>query len=383
MECQQHLFSLPPERHYLNGAYMSPQLKSVEAAGIAGLLRKNNPANFSAQDFFDQPEILRTLFAQLVQAAGPEEIALIPSASYGMAIVARNLPARRGQNIVMAEQQFPSHVYPWMTLCQEKGLSLKTAPMPQSSEARGRIWNQLLLDSIDDNTCMVALPQVHWSTGTRFDLAALSAKAHTVGALLVVDGTQSVGALPMDVRALGIDALVCAGYKWLMSPYGTGYAWLGPSFIAGQPLEENWINRANSEDFSRLVDYQSTYQAGARRFDVGERSNFIQVPMCIAALQQILDWGPANIQEYCHTLLSDFPEKWKQHGFLLDEPSHRASHLFGVSLPNHIALAILQERLQAAGISISVRGAFLRVSPNVYNNATDMEALTEVLTSFN
>jgi len=124
---------------------------------------------------------------------------------------------------------------------------------------------------------------VHWTDGTRFDLVAIGRAARRVGAAFVVDGTQSVGALPFDVREIQPDALVCAGYKWLLGPYAMGAAYFGPRYDAGDPIEENWITRRGSDDFQRLVAYQDEYAPGAIRYDVGERSNFILLPMFIAA----------------------------------------------------------------------------------------------------
>lgn len=379
LHCQKHLFSLDPGQHYLNGAYMSPMLKSVEEAGMSGLLRKRQPQRISAADFFEDAERLRALFARLINARSADEVALIPSVSYGMAVVAQNLPARAGQKIIMADAQFPSNVYPWMKLASERGLELEFVALPVGKEHRGKIWNERILQAIDDRTALVALGHVHWANGTRFDLEQIAAKTHRHGGLIVVDGTQSVGALPLDVQAFGLDALVCAGYKWLMGPYSSGYAWLGPAFIEGQPIEENWINRRNSQDFAQLVNYQSDYQPGARRFDVGERSNFIAVPMCIAALEQILAWGPDNIQAYCRALIAPYLPKWADQGYHTESSDWRAAHLLGVELPSHISPADVQQKLKAAEISVSVRGDFVRISPHVYNDAADLEALTEAL----
>jgi hypothetical protein len=111
----------------------------------------------------------------------------------------------------------------------------------------------------------------------------------------VVDGTQSVGALPIDVQKYRIDALVCGGYKWLMGPYSLGVAYLSEYFDDGIPLEESWMNRRGSDDFQRLVAYEPQYRPGAARYDVGEHSNFILLPMLTAALRQILAWEPAQI----------------------------------------------------------------------------------------
>ncbi len=382
LSCQKHLFSLDAQVHYLNGAYMSPMLQSVEAAGRRGLLGKRSPNRIAPADFFTDPERLRALFAQLIQAPAADEVALIPSVSYGMAIIAKNLPAVKGQKIIVAEAQFPSNVYPWMTLAAEQGLELHTVAMPAEQPGRAQRWNAALLAAIDDRTALVAIGHIHWANGTIFDLKKIAEKVHHHGGLLVVDGTQSVGALPMDVQGLGLDALVCGGYKWLMGPYSLGYAWLGPAFHHGRPLEENWINRHNSEDFTSLVDYVPDYQPGARRFDVGERSNFILVPMAIAALEQLLAWRPENIQAYCRELTSAATPIWQQQGIWSEETDYRAAHLFGLQLPVHIGAGMLQQRLQAQNISVSVRGDFVRISPNVYNDAADVAALTAVLTGF-
>lgn len=379
LTCQKHLFQLDPAVHYLNGAYMSPLLTSVEEAGLRALLRKRQPDKILPSDFFTDTERLRGLFAQLVNAASADEVAIIPAASYGMAIVAKNLPVQSGQKIVVAEAQFPSNVYPWMTLAESKGLDIQIVEMPTEAHQRGQRWNERLLEAIDERTALVALGHIHWANGTLFDLQKIGEKVHAHGGLLVVDGTQSVGVLPMDVQALGLDALVCAGYKWLMGPYSLGYAWLGPAFLQGQPLEENWVNRHKSEDFARLVDYQQAYQPGARRFDVGERSNFILVPMCIAALEQLLNWGAANVQAYCHNLMATATSLWQQHGYWVEQPDARAAHLFGIQLPAHMEAGVLQQKLKAKNVHVSVRGDFVRISPNVYNDAADVEALTEVL----
>ena len=100
-----------------------------------------------------------------------------------------------------------------------------------------------------------------------------------MGARFVIDGTQSVGALPFDVGHTRPDAVACAGYKWLTGPYSVGTAWYGPAFDGGTPIEENWITRAGSDRFNELVNYRDDYRPGAIRYDVSERSNFILLPM--------------------------------------------------------------------------------------------------------
>ncbi|MEQ9007935.1 MAG: aminotransferase, partial [Ekhidna sp.] len=111
--------------------------------------------------------------------------------------------------------------------------------------------------------------------------------------------------LPYSVKEIRPDALICAGYKWLMGPYSIGLAYYGAAFDGGEPIEENWINRLNSEDFSNLVNYQPEYQEMALRYEVGEHSNFILVPMLHQAIRQILNWQPDNIQVYTQELLRE------------------------------------------------------------------------------
>jgi selenocysteine lyase/cysteine desulfurase len=195
----------------------------------------------------------------------------------------------------------------------------------------------------------------------------------------VIDGTQSVGALPIDVQEIKADALICAGYKWLMGPYSMTLGYLGPRLQDGIPLEEGWIVRKDSEDFSGLVDYKNDYQPGAVRFDVGERSNFVLVPMMIEALKQILQWGPENIQAYCQQLTANLERDLPNHGYQIEDPEWRAGHMFGIRLPASVSLKKLQQQLDEHNIHVSVRGSAVRISPNVYNDERDIEVLSNVL----
>jgi selenocysteine lyase/cysteine desulfurase len=381
LSCQKDLFSLESDFHYLNGAYMSPLLKSVEEAGYAGVRRKVRPYRLTDKDFFIEPDQLRGLFARLVNVSEPNRIALVPSVSYGMGVVTQNIKVKRGQNIVLAEAQFPSNVYPWRRLAQDKGLKIKTVAYPDLKKNRGKTWNQHILEAIDNQTVVVALSHVHWANGTKFDLERIGERAREVGAYFIIDGTQSVGALPFNVQKIQPDALICAGYKWLLGPYQSGYAYFNEKFDKGKPLEENWITRKDSEDFKGLVHYKDEYQPLSTRFDAGERSNFINNPMNIVALKQLIEWGSDNIQDYCRRLTEGVIPQWQAQGFWVEDAAWRSHHLFGVQLPTHIAIEKLQQKLKEHNISISLRGDFLRISPNVYNVSADILALTEVLLS--
>lgn len=373
-------FSLPDHEHYLNCAYMSPLSKAVEAAGIEGIARKRVPSRLSPDDFFAPADRARALFARLINA-DPSRVAIVPAASYGLAIAARNLPVSAGQNIVVAHEQFPANVHPWRKLAVASGADVRTVMPPDAIENRGRIWNERLLDAIDPRTAIVAVGNVHWTDGTRFDVAAIGARAREVGAALVIDGTQSVGALPFDAAVVQPDALVCATYKWLMGPYSMGFAYLGPRFDEAEPLEETWIGRAGSENFKELVHYRDDYQPGAARFDVGERSNFALLPMASAGLDHVLDWQPAGIQEYCASLTRELLTEVQALGYRVEESGFRGAHLFGLRAPAGVDIISLANTLRARNVHVSLRGSAIRVSPHVYNDAGDVAALLEALHS--
>lgn len=378
LPCQKHLFSLEDGVHYLNCAYMSPLLQSVEAAGLQGLFSKRNPFRIAPADFFSGAIELKPLFAQLIGAQA-DQIAIIPSVAYGMSIVVRNLKAEAGQQIVTVHEDFPSDVYPLQRLCLEKNLTLNMIPPPETLMGRGQRWNEQILAAITPGTALVSLPHVHWADGTRFDLKAIGQRAKEVGALLVVDGTQSVGALPFDVREFGVDALICGGYKWLMGPYSLGLAYLGDYFNDGIPLEESWMNRQNSDNFRRLVDYEPNYRPGAARYDVGEHSNFVLLPMLTAALRQLLDWTPGAIQAYCRQLTEPLIQFLREHDFWVEDPAWRGEHLLGLRLPAGVDLEKLQANLAQRNVLVSVRGDSIRVAPHLYNDSADVDALVAVL----
>jgi selenocysteine lyase/cysteine desulfurase len=380
MDCQKHLFTLPDHHHYLNGAYFSPLLKTVEEAGIEGVRQKREPWHLQPKHFFENTNTLRSLFCRLINADDSNQVAILPATSYGISTVANNLPAKAdGKKIIVIGEQYPSNIYPWRRYCGHSGCGIETIRAPEKFDGRGKKWNERILDAIDTNTLMLAMANIHWTDGTLFDLESIGQRARDVGAYFVIDGTQSVGALPFDVQQLQPDALICAGYKWLMGPYSIALGYFSERFNDGIPLEEGWIERQGSDDFAGLVNYTDEYQAGAVRYDVGESSNFILLPMMIKALEQILEWGPANIQNYCKELTRDLTKELSQQNYQIEDPDWRTHHLFGIHLPEHIRPKELQQKLTENNIHVSVRGSALRVSTNVYNDERDIAALRKVL----
>lgn len=378
MTDQKSLFQIPEGIHYLNCAYMSPLLKAVEEAGIYAMQLKRNPIQVSPQDFFTGADKLRENFGKLVNCPA-QQVAIIPSASYGMATAIRNLPINNGNKAIVVADEFPSGYYTIEKWCQENGKEIITVKPPFTTQSRGKAWNQAILDAIDPDTAVVVMSSIHWADGTMYDLKAIGQKCRENNALFIVDGTQSVGALPIDVQEHRIDALVCAGYKWLMGPYSIGVAYYSEAFNDGEPLEESWMTRSNAQDFANLTKYVDSYSPGAGRYNVGEFSNFILVPMLDAAIGQILDWGVQNIQDYCETLARPMIRFFRENGFWVEEDDFRAKHLFGVMLPQGINREKLLLSLKEKQIYVSVRGEGIRISLHLFNTEEDVEALINAL----
>jgi len=362
------LFEVPAGISYLNCAYMGPQLREAREVGERSTGRKSRPWELAPEDFFRDAEEVRALFARLV-GGDADGVAIIPSVSYGMAVATANVPLGRGGTVLILEDQFPSNVYPWRELAAEKGADLVVVPRPDDHD-----WTRAVLERIDAGTSVVTVPNCHWTDGSLLDLAEIGHQTREAGAALVVDGIQSLGAHPFDVGEVRPDFLVASSYKWLLGPYGVGFMYVGEAYREGAPIEHNWINRGGSEDFSRLVEYRDDFQPGARRYDVGERSNFVLLPMAATALRRILAWEVANVSETIGGLTDLVEGEAAARGIGAVPKERRARHMIGLKLGPE-APDDLAARLAAEGVFVSVRGESVRISPHLYNTAEDVERL--------
>ena len=378
MRCQKTKFILSKKVTYLNCAYMSPMLKKVEKAGVKGIKQKRKPYHITPVDFFKTSDLVKKRFSSIIDCKNHNRIAIIPSASYGLANVVNNISIKEKDEIILLDEQFPSNVYPWLNLKERSKAKLVFIKRPDTLIDSGKKWNEEILAAITNKTKVVAIGNIHWACGTLFDLIAIRKKTAEVGALLIIDGTQSIGALPLSIEKIQPDALICAGYKWLMGPYSIGVAYYGNYFDKGIPIEDNWINRRGSENFSGLINYSDKYGELASRYNVGEQSNFILLPMLLAGLNQIESWGVKNIQDYCKNLISEEIKKVNQKKYWIEKENYRANHLFGIKqLDNKVNLI---EKLKSKKISVSIRGDKIRVSPHVYNDKREIKKLFECLT---
>ncbi|UCG14270.1 MAG: aminotransferase class V-fold PLP-dependent enzyme [Deltaproteobacteria bacterium] len=370
--CQRELFEIPDDIAYFNCAYTAPLLRSGAAAGRAALQAKSESWTITSKHFFTAIEENRMLFGKLV-ACNPNHVAIIPAVSYGIALAAKNLPTQKGQSVLVLEDQFPSNVYAWKRLADSKGIKVATISRPSDHD-----WTSAVLEAIDSNTAIAAMPNCHWTDGTLVDLIQVGEKCREVGAALVVDGTQSLGAMPFSVASVQPDYLITTAHKWLLGPYSFGFCHIAPRWQTGVPLEENWLNRAGSEDFARLVDYRDEYQPGARRYDVGEASNFILAPIAQAALRQLLAWGVDTIAATLKSKTDHIASKARELGFQVSPDNTRAPHMLGLSIPEGLS-ENFPNILAQEKVFVSVRGNSIRVAPHVYNTEADVTRLLSAL----
>ena len=364
--CQRSLFSIPNEVVYLNTAYMSPLMNSVVDAINHGAKLKASPWDLTINDFFENSELVRELFANLVNVSY-KNIALVPSASYGLETAAKNLKVGCGRSVVMLENQFPSHVYPWQRLVKEKG-----GKLIKVKEKQDRNLTELVLELINEQCAIVAVPNVLWTNGLMLDLISISQRCKEVGAALVLDLTQSVGAVNTDLGQIDPDFAVVAAYKWMMSPYSTGYLYVSEKHWDGEPLEGNWISRRDGKNFSNLVNYTDHYEDGAVRFDMGERANFALLPGSIEALRQLHKWDVKKIEKTLRQNNSILSDQLRSLGFVIPSDAERGPHFIGAKLPENSPKDLLKI-LASNKIYVSERGGVLRITPNVWNNPEDYQ----------
>lgn len=374
LSCQKELFSLNEGIHYLNCAYKAPLLKSAEAIAHEALIEQRTPSNLKPIHYFEDAETVRGLFAKIVNTSA-QGIAILPATTYGFSSVLNNVEGKTGGKAITLENEFPSGYFSVERWCKENSNSLQVIGVDANSETPAKDWNEALLNAIDETTSVLLMSSIHWMNGTVFNLEAIGRKCREVGAVFMVDGTQSVGVLEMDVQKYHIDALICATYKWLFGPYSTALAYIGDRFSKGRPLEESWINRTNAMQFSSLTDYDPEYKPGAGRYNVGQTSHFILMPMLKVALQQVLDWEPKRIRTYCDTLIQPLKEYLNGAGVKFELDAFSSSHLFSLRLPEVYDTDALQKQFSERNISVSLRGTNIRVSLNVFNTQEDIQIL--------
>ena len=273
---------------------------------------------------------------------------------------------------MLLADQFPSNLYPWRAAAARAGAEIVTVDAPDGD------LTAAVLAAIDERTAIAALPHCRWTDGALLDLELIGERVRAAGGALALDLTQSAGALPIDLAKVRPAFAAAACYKWLMGPYTFGFLYVHPDHHHGEPLEYGWSPRAGSEDFTRLVDYRDEYAPGARRYDMGEMSNFHLIPMAIAALDQILAWGVENIAQTLRARTAAIAERARAIGLGSQPAQLRAGHFLGLRFAHGVPPGLL-DVLAREKVYVSVRGSSMRVTPHLYNTDADVERLFAAL----
>lgn len=356
---------------YLNCAYQGPFPRTAVARIHDAIELKCHPERLVERDYFDPPDRVRERLARLVGAA-PEEIALTNSATQGVGVAAAGLEFHAGDEVVVASTNFPSNLFTWLHL-RRRGVRVNVV-----QPREGFIHADDVARALSSQTRVLALDWVSYTTGVRIDLAAFGELAHRHGALFVVDGTQGVGAIEVDLRALPVDVMAVAGYKWLLGPYGTGFAYLSSEVQDRLELRVvNWSSTEGSDEFDALPIEHLKLPRAARIFDVPETANFLNLYALEASLEYVERVGVATVQRHCTRLLDRLSEGLRSRGLTLSAAAapERHSTILGFQAGSLEATAGIHARLEREHISVSLRQGMIRVSPYLYNDEADIERL--------
>ena len=373
MNPRRELFDVPRHIAYLNCASTAPLLNAARDAVIEATRSRSHPWSRSPADFLDDAEKLRGLCSEVIggEAGG---YAIVPSASYGLAVAAQNLSAvlGPGHEILIIAAEFPSLVLTFRRLAAERRASLVVAPEPGDGD-----WTRAIVERIGARTRIVAVSTCHWTDGRRIDIERVSRACRDAGAALVVDATQTIGAFPFDFQSVQPDFLAAAGYKWMLAPYGVSYLHVAPKWRDGRPLEETWLGRENATDLARLVNPSDRYQPGARRFDAGEKGTPL-LRGAIASLEQIRDWSVAGISRALAEITGEIAGLLHARGFEVPPEAARVPHIVGVKPTRRDAAGIVR-LLRERDVYVGHRGDSLRFAPHLHVDPEDLGRLESAL----
>jgi selenocysteine lyase/cysteine desulfurase len=361
------LFPVTKNNTYLNHAAIAPLSSPVRSAVDAYL---TNRTTWRSREKYDHlADELRDALAQLINCK-PEEIGFVQNTSAGINIIASALPLEAGENVIFCDMEFPSNVYPWMNL-ERRGVEARCI-----ANDGGGLTVSALEAHADEQTQVVAVSSVEFLNGFRTDLAALGTWCRENDVYFLVDGIQSLGALPMDVQASHIDFLSCGGPKWLMGPAGQGFIYCRRELIDRlQPAFAGCISVAGWENWR---EYDLTFLPGANRFELG-CANFVGQVGLLAAVRLLLDVGIEKIERWLLHLTGLLIDDLQRRGYEIASnltPQHRSA-IVSFSVPGSPDSA--HEQLAGAGIVTSKREHFIRVSPHCYNTEDEVLRVGDVL----
>jgi selenocysteine lyase/cysteine desulfurase len=363
---------------YLNtaahGAVPRVSLRAVQAS----LEAKKFPHHVDDSAFFEVPNRLRASIARLI-GSKPEQIALTTGASTGLAAVAQGLTWKPGDEIVTAKGEFPVQYATWKPMEEREGAKLKIV------SPRDRfITADDLIAAMTPRTRVISVSHVRFDDGSLLDASRVAAACHAKGAMLVLDASQSCGAVPMDVNELGADFLVCAGYKWLLSPWGTGFFWTKRERLDTLRRGPFYWLAQGKDSFSALNFVDPAPSRSANRWDAAEAATYFNFNLRAmdASVDFVLRVGPELVLEHNRKLIEFLFECLPQDcvpASPLDCVQRGPFGCFTASTPEKTAE--LYKRLRKENVVVAMREGRIRVSPHLFNSEQDIDRLIGVVTA--
>jgi selenocysteine lyase/cysteine desulfurase len=377
LDSQRDLFEMPRDVCYLNAASFSPlPLKTLEA-GRHAVGHKAKPWTLDASFASGQLERARSGAARLINA-DPADIALIPSVSYGVATAAKVLTIARGARVIVLENDHSSPVLEWQSRADAQGFTVETIAQPDDGD-----WTSAILAAIERPAAppigLASISSVHWSDGGLIDLEKIGAALRRQGAMFLIDATQGVGVLAMDVRGLDPDFVIFPTYKWLLGPYGRAFLYVARRHHGGIPLEQTSYGRRNVHAENNVYLTDLSYVADARRFDMGERDYFVSMEMTSTSIEMMAEWGAAEVAQRLSMLTERIAEGVRGTGVSMPKRELRAPHILSLGFKNGMPAGLI-EGLAAEGIYVALRLGRMRISPHVYNDEADTDRFVAALT---
>jgi cysteine desulfurase/selenocysteine lyase len=367
------VFPATQQYTYLNAASVAPMSKMAARATLDWQedLALRGTVHFDEEAETRVFDSLREVGAVLL-GASPDEIAGASNASESLCSIAWALSPGSGKNVVSSRIEFPSVVYPWVRVARTTGCQVRLA-----EDQNHVIDFDELVGLVDDQTSAVCISHVQYSTGQRLDLKALSHVAHDHGALLVVDATQSAGAVPIDVVADDIDILVTSGYKWLCGPFGAALMFVRRSLHDSiEPGLVGW--RSTSQVFDFQAD-RLEWAPSASRFEFGTLAYGCAIGL-VSAAEHLLEVGIENIYRYNLGLAARLVEGLSATGaeFVTPAPKNLQSSIVTARFPGQDQARVAR-RLNEEGVVVSPRIGAVRFAPHLYNTTRDIDQALEKL----
>ncbi|HET6232444.1 MAG TPA: aminotransferase class V-fold PLP-dependent enzyme [Longimicrobiaceae bacterium] len=359
---------------YLNAASVGPLPERSRRATDAYNLRRSRVHELADDDFEPTLRRCREAAARLVSAAA-EDIALVPNTSFGINLAAAILPVAQGQRVLASAREFPANVYPWMGLAQREGVRFDLVP----ADEKGNPDEDRILVELDrGDVAIFALSAVQFATGWNADLPKLGRFCRERGIRFVVDAIQALGQVPLDVREAEVDVLATGGHKWLLGPFGAGFAYVRPELYAqAEPNVVGWTAMAATVDYSRVVDYRWRFLPGARRYEVATLPQQ-DIAGLTESVDLLLETGIENVRDHVLGILDPLID-WlaeREVQIVSDLRRERRSGIFCFKPKD---LPRTMRALHAAGVVCVPREGAVRLAPHVYNTAEEIGAVIEVL----